>query len=128
MHVAAECGHLHILRIFFSNDVTCITAGDGTSSDAKAWNYALRYKKKDCARYLLSKCFAKVPVGKGGADQGQISITIAIKMRQWLHRAKNRIAERQRHSKGPAGVISKSLSELSMSGIGVGTRGELCNH
>lgn len=120
MHIAAECGHLHVLRIFFSNDVTCITAGDGTSSDAKAWNYALRYKQKECARYLLAKCFAKVPVGKGSGDQGQISITIAIKMRQWLHRAKRRLQERQRYNKGPAGVISKSLSELSMSGIAVG--------
>ena len=100
--------------------MTCITAGDGTSSDAKAWNYALRYKQKECARYLLAKCFAKVPVGKGSGDQGQISITIAIKMRQWLHRAKRRLQERQRYNKGPAGVISKSLSELTMSGTAVG--------
>ena len=88
--------------------------------DAKAWNYALRYKQKECARYLLSKCFAKVPVGKGGSDQGQVSITIAIKMRQWLHRSRKRLQERQRYSKGTAGVISKSLSELSMSGTAVG--------
>ena len=62
-----------------------------------------------------------MPVGKTSGDQGQISITIAIKMRQWLHRAKRRLQERQRYKKGVAGVISKSLSELSMSGIAVGT-------
>ena len=107
VHVAAERGHLHILRIFYSNDIrlitvntyrqtvwtvntqtvlliinrviiyiySCLTAGDKTESDAKAWNYALRYKQKDCARYLLAKCFSKVPLGKG-AQAEQISISV----------------------------------------------------
>ena len=47
VHEAAESGNLNILRIFYSNDISCLTSGDGTESDAKAWNYALRFKNKD---------------------------------------------------------------------------------
>ena len=46
VHEAAESGNLNILRIFYSNDISCLTSSDGTESDAKAWNYALRFKNK----------------------------------------------------------------------------------
>ena len=60
---------------FTRNYFSCLFAADAAESKARAWNYALRYKQKNCARYLLSKCFAKVPVGRG-INAHQISITV----------------------------------------------------
>ena len=55
VHEAAESGNLNILRIFYSNDISCLTSSDGTESDAKAWNYALRFKNKGRSQTFFQK-------------------------------------------------------------------------
>ena len=104
IHVAAQRGNLHIIKIFVANNISCLFAPDW--SDAKAWNYALRYKQKPCARYLLAKCFGKVPYGKG-VSANQISISVAVKMRLWLQRSRERVYVNKRFASNA--IISKSL-------------------
>ncbi|CAG5096150.1 Oidioi.mRNA.OKI2018_I69.XSR.g14492.t1.cds [Oikopleura dioica] len=118
IHVAAQRGNLHIIKIFVANNISCLFAPDW--SDAKAWNYALRYKQKPCARYLLAKCFGKVPYGKG-VSANQISISVAVKMRLWLQRSRERVYVNKRFASNT--IISKSLSQLQMSGSAVAIDG-----
>ena len=47
-------------------------------------------------------------------------LQIAIKMRQWLKRSRDRLNNERRFQRGPSSVISKSLGDLPMNGSGVG--------
>ena len=83
IHEAAECGHESIVRLFIHYEPCCALAVDGRG--LRPLNYALRNKKKDCARILLGKQGSRFQYGNK-----TFSLQILYRMKKWADQAKEK--------------------------------------
>lgn len=122
VHVATENGHLGVLRLFVNNDITCLMAKDGFG--LTALNISLRKKKKNCASYILTQQWTRIPVGKQSLNLQTIK-----KVRDWCDKAKETVfmkygpakssLKRRHFHSGPLvghGVVLDGFSPSPMTG------------
>ena len=84
VHEAAQQGQYVLLRLFVSQDISCLLVKDGNGQNPLS--ISLRRKMKKCASFLLAKQWTKVQVTK----ELSLPVILYSKMLIWADRAKLR--------------------------------------
>lgn len=82
VHEATLCGQLGVLRLFVNHDITCLKAKD--AGGLEPINLALRHRIRNCASFLLTKQWTKVPLTKSCA----VHLGTFASIKNWCERAK----------------------------------------
>lgn len=123
VHEAAEFGQLGVLRLFVNNEITCSMAREG--HNLTPLNLALRNRQKQCASFLLTKQWIKVPITRGQS----MTLQTVRRIKLWCERCKEKAfmkygpnkssLKRRTFNTGPLvshGVIIDGFSASPMNG------------
>lgn len=101
IHEAAEFGQLEMLRAFVVHDLCSVYARD--ADDLTPLNIALRRQHKECASFLLTKQWSKVPYNV----KQTIPLSVYSQLKQWADRSKDKVGSSGYGGGGPGKSLSK---------------------
>ncbi|XP_059141688.1 uncharacterized protein LOC131929467 isoform X2 [Physella acuta] len=85
VHEATLYGQLGVLRLFVNHDITCLKAKD--ADGLEPINLALRHNIRNCASFLLTKQWTKVPLTRSYS----VHLGTFASIKNWCERAKEQV-------------------------------------
>lgn len=111
VHEAAEFGQLEVLRAFVVHDVCSVYARD--ADDLTPLNIALRRQHKECASFLLTKQWSKIPYNAKQA----IPLSLYSQLKQWADRSKDSVGVNG-HGDGAGKSLTKPVQRRMPQRVG----------